>query len=175
MAAASALRRLSFFHFERLSYPLERLLSTGVFQNRRSKVQDLGFGDLGFKGDKPLLLLQQQHSWASNNVWEFEYSLCKLAHVCSRCVSTAVPSLAFAEASLPGEEFEETGKQLPDDVEEESVLEYLKRQGIDTAFLNEVELPKSLAVVKERSEFLLKIGLTIKDMNDYPLMMMEFF
>ncbi|KAH8932544.1 hypothetical protein BDL97_19G079000 [Sphagnum fallax] len=102
MAAASALRRLSFFHSERLSYPLERLLST--------------------------------------------------------------------EASLPGEEFEETGKQLPDVEEEESVLEYLKRQGIDTAFLNEVELPKSLAVVKERIEFLLKIGLTIKDMNDYPLM-----
>jgi mTERF domain-containing protein len=170
MAAASALRRLSFFHSERLSYPLERLLSTGVFQNRRSRVQDLGFGDLGFNDDKPLLL-QQQHSWASNNVWEFEYSLCKLAHVCSRCVSTAVPSLAFAEASLPGEEFEEAGKQLPDvEEEEESVLEYLKRQGIDTAFLNEVELPKSLAVVKERIEFLLKIGLTIKDMNDYPLM-----
>jgi len=169
MAAASALRRLSFFHSERFSYPLERLLSTGVFHNRRSRVQDLGFGDLGFKGDKPLLL-QQQHSWASNNVWEFEHSLCKLAHVCSRCVSTAVPSLAFAEASLPGEEFEETGKHLPDVEEEESVLEYLKRQGIDTAFLNEVELPKSLAVVKERIEFLLKIGLTIKDMNDYPLM-----
>ncbi len=54
----------------------------------------------------------------------------------SRCVSTAVPSLAFAEASLLGEEFEETGKQLPDVEEEESVLEYLKRQGIDTAYLS---------------------------------------
>jgi hypothetical protein len=51
-------------------------------------------------------------------------------------VSTAVPSLAFAEASLLGEEFEETGKQLPDVEEEESVLEYLKRQGIDTAYLS---------------------------------------
>ncbi len=80
----------------------------------------------------------------------------------SKCASTAVPSLAFPEASLPGEEFEGTGKQLPD-VEEESVLEYLKRQWIGTPFLNEVELPKSLAVVKERIEFLLKIGLTIKD------------
>ncbi|CAK9267517.1 unnamed protein product, partial [Sphagnum jensenii] len=86
-----------------------------------------------------------------------------LPHVYSKCAFTAVPSLAFAEASLPGEEFEGTGKQLPDVEEEESVLEYLKRQGIGTPFLNEVELPKSLAVVKKRIEFLLMIGLTIKD------------
>ncbi|KAH8932550.1 hypothetical protein BDL97_19G079600 [Sphagnum fallax] len=113
--------------------------------------------------DEPLLLQQQQQPGASNNVWEFDYTLCRLPHVYSKCASTAVPSLAFPEASLPGEEFEGTGKQLPDVEEEESVLEYLKRQWIGTPFLNEVELPKSLAVVKERIEFLLKIGLTIKD------------
>ncbi len=46
MAAASALRRLSFPRSKILSYPLERLLSTGVFQKTATlRVQDFGFGD----------------------------------------------------------------------------------------------------------------------------------
>lgn len=66
------------------------------------------------------------------------------------------------------EESPETGPQESDN---QTVLEYLKSQGINTTALEEVELPKSKDVIKERIEFLTtKIGLTIKDINDYPLM-----
>ncbi|CAK9213656.1 unnamed protein product [Sphagnum troendelagicum] len=71
--------------------------------------------------------------------------------------------LTFPEASLPGEEFEGTGKQLPDVEEEESVLEYLKRQLIGIPFLNEVELPKSLAVLQQ----LLLLGRKEKQENPW--------
>ena len=50
-------------------------------------------------------------------------------------------------------------------------MEYLQSLGIDISALAEVELPKSKAIIKERVDYLQNvIGLTIKDINDYPLM-----
>lgn len=80
---------------------------------------------------------------------------------CSRTFSSAV-----AERTV--DDGEENNK-IPSD--QEVVLEYLRSQGIGTSDLADVELPKSVDIVKERLEFLTKkIGLSIKDINDYPLM-----
>lgn len=71
----------------------------------------------------------------------------------------------FAEPSVTAIAMEEYEKEL---TEEEAVAEYLESVGID---LEDLELPPSLAVVRERVEFLQKIGLTVEDINDYPLML----
>lgn len=74
----------------------------------------------------------------------------------------------FAEPSVSAAVVEEYEKQL---TEEEAVAEYLESVGIDTANFDELELPPSLAIVRERVEFLQKLGLTLDDINDYPLML----
>ncbi|GAB4838507.1 Transcription termination factor mterf4, chloroplastic [Ancistrocladus abbreviatus] len=51
------------------------------------------------------------------------------------------------------------------------ICDYLKGLGIITDELEEVELPSTVEVMRERVEFLQKIGLTIDDMNEYPLML----
>nr|XP_024361496.1 transcription termination factor MTERF4, chloroplastic-like isoform X2 [Physcomitrium patens] len=56
---------------------------------------------------------------------------------------------------------------------EQPVMEYLQSRGIDIVALEEMEfeLPKSKSIIKERLDYLQNvIGLTIKDINDYPLM-----
>lgn len=53
----------------------------------------------------------------------------------------------------------------------QSVMEYLQSLGVDVSALEEVELPKAKGIIKERLDYLQNvIGLTIKDINDYPLM-----
>ncbi|XP_024395393.1 transcription termination factor MTERF4, chloroplastic [Physcomitrium patens] len=92
---------------------------------------------------------------------------------CNSPVLVAEASLRpgqFAEPSVTAEEMEIYEKQL---TEEEGVIVYLNSIGVDTASLDELEvdLPTSLAIVRERVEFLLKIGLTVEDINDYPLIL----
>ncbi|OVA06620.1 Mitochodrial transcription termination factor-related [Macleaya cordata] len=51
------------------------------------------------------------------------------------------------------------------------ICDYLKGLGIIPDELEHLELPSTIEVMKERVEFLQKIGLTIDDMNEYPLML----
>lgn len=51
------------------------------------------------------------------------------------------------------------------------ICDYLKSLGIDTEEIEELTLPTTVDVMKERVEFLQKLGLSIEDINDYPLML----
>lgn len=51
------------------------------------------------------------------------------------------------------------------------ICDYLKSIGIVSDELEELELPSTVDVMRERVEFLQKIGLTIDDINEYPLML----
>ncbi|PIA53643.1 hypothetical protein AQUCO_00900307v1 [Aquilegia coerulea] len=51
------------------------------------------------------------------------------------------------------------------------ICDYLKNLGIIPDELEHLELPSTVEVMKERVEFLQKIGITIDDMNEYPLML----
>ncbi|KAE9597530.1 putative transcription regulator mTERF family [Lupinus albus] len=51
------------------------------------------------------------------------------------------------------------------------VFDYLKGLGIIPDELQDLELPSTVEVMRERVEFLMKLGLTIDDINDYPLML----
>ena len=86
-------------------------------------------------------------------------------------VSIAQASLRpghFAEPSVTAQDMEKYEQRL---TEEEAVTEYLESVGVDTTNLDELELPASLEIMRERVEFLQKIGLTVEDINDYPLML----
>lgn len=51
------------------------------------------------------------------------------------------------------------------------ISDYLKSIGIIPDELENLELPSTIEVMRERVEFLQKIGLTIDDFNEYPLML----
>lgn len=51
------------------------------------------------------------------------------------------------------------------------ICDYLKGIGIIPDELEELELPSTVDVMRERVEFLQKLGLTIDDINEYPLML----
>ncbi|KAF5929930.1 hypothetical protein HYC85_000124 [Camellia sinensis] len=51
------------------------------------------------------------------------------------------------------------------------ICDYLKGIGIVPDELEDLELPSTVEVMRERVEFLQKIGLTIDDINEYPLML----
>lgn len=51
------------------------------------------------------------------------------------------------------------------------ICDYLKSLGIVPDELEELELPSTVEVMRERVEFLQKIGLTIDNINEYPLML----
>ncbi|CAI9099692.1 OLC1v1036551C1 [Oldenlandia corymbosa var. corymbosa] len=51
------------------------------------------------------------------------------------------------------------------------ICDYLKGIGIVPDELEELELPSTVEVMRERVEFLQKIGLTVDDINEYPLML----
>lgn len=51
------------------------------------------------------------------------------------------------------------------------ICDYLKSLGIVPDELEGLELPSTVEVMRERVEFLQKIGLTIDDINEYPLML----
>ncbi|XP_077249975.1 mitochondrial transcription termination factor family protein isoform X2 [Tasmannia lanceolata] len=51
------------------------------------------------------------------------------------------------------------------------ICDYLKSLGIIPDELQHLELPSTIEVMKERVEFLQKLGLTIDDMNEYPLIL----
>ncbi|PIN01846.1 Mitochondrial transcription termination factor, mTERF [Handroanthus impetiginosus] len=51
------------------------------------------------------------------------------------------------------------------------ICDYLKSIGIVPDELEELELPSTVEVMRGRVEFLQKIGLTIDDINEYPLML----
>ncbi|OAY58562.1 transcription termination factor MTERF4, chloroplastic [Manihot esculenta] len=51
------------------------------------------------------------------------------------------------------------------------ICDYLKSLGIIPDELEDLELPSTVQVMKERVEFLQKLGLTIDDFNAYPLML----
>ncbi|KAI4323197.1 hypothetical protein L6164_022824 [Bauhinia variegata] len=51
------------------------------------------------------------------------------------------------------------------------IFDYLKGLGIIPDELQDVEVPSAVEVMKERVEFLQRLGLTIDDINEYPLML----
>lgn len=51
------------------------------------------------------------------------------------------------------------------------ICDYLKGIGIVPDELEDLELPSTVDVMRERVEFLQKLGLTIDDINEYPLML----
>ena len=51
------------------------------------------------------------------------------------------------------------------------ICDYLKTLGIVPDELENLELPSTVEVMRERVEFLQKLGLTIDDINEYPLML----
>ncbi|XP_072079779.1 transcription termination factor MTERF4, chloroplastic [Arachis hypogaea] len=51
------------------------------------------------------------------------------------------------------------------------VFDFLRGLGIVPDELQDLELPSTVEVMRERVEFLQKLGLTIDDINDYPLML----
>ncbi|XVF61871.1 hypothetical protein PTKIN_Ptkin08bG0169000 [Pterospermum kingtungense] len=51
------------------------------------------------------------------------------------------------------------------------ICDYLKTLGIIPDELENLELPSTVEVMSERVEFLQKLGLTIDDINEYPLML----
>lgn len=51
------------------------------------------------------------------------------------------------------------------------ICDYLKSVGIIPDELENLELPSTVEVMRERVEFLQKLGLTIDDINEYPLML----
>ncbi|EPS71044.1 hypothetical protein M569_03709, partial [Genlisea aurea] len=51
------------------------------------------------------------------------------------------------------------------------ICDYLKSIGVVPDELEDLELPSTVEVMRERVEFLQKIGLTIDDINEYPLML----
>jgi mTERF domain-containing protein len=51
------------------------------------------------------------------------------------------------------------------------IFDYLKGLGIIPDELQDLELPSTVDVMRERVEFLQKLGLTIEDINQYPLML----
>ncbi|KAL6498720.1 hypothetical protein OROGR_028267 [Orobanche gracilis] len=51
------------------------------------------------------------------------------------------------------------------------ICDYLKSIGIIRDELEELELPSTSDVMRERVDFLQKIGLTVDDFNEYPLML----
>uniref|UniRef100_A0A1D1ZKF9 Transcription termination factor MTERF4, chloroplastic n=1 Tax=Anthurium amnicola TaxID=1678845 RepID=A0A1D1ZKF9_9ARAE len=51
------------------------------------------------------------------------------------------------------------------------ISDYLRSLGIVPDELEHLELPSTVEVMRERVEFLQKLGLTVDDMNEYPLML----
>lgn len=51
------------------------------------------------------------------------------------------------------------------------IFDYLKGLGIIPDELHDLELPSTVEVMRERVEFLQKLGLTIDDINEYPLIL----
>lgn len=51
------------------------------------------------------------------------------------------------------------------------ICDYLKTLGIITDELEDIELPSTVEVMRERVEFLQKLGLSVDDINEYPLML----
>lgn len=88
-------------------------------------------------------------------------------HIILKATSTSQAGSAFAEPSVTAREVERYEKLL---TEQEAVLEYLEGTGIDSSDFDGLELPTSVSVVRERVEFLQKIGLTVQDISDYPLL-----
>ncbi|BBM99629.1 mTERF domain-containing protein, mitochondrial [Marchantia polymorpha subsp. ruderalis] len=84
----------------------------------------------------------------------------------SRAEAIARHSVA-QPSNLGNDEPEQYENEL---VARDHVLRYLQSEGIDVTELEDVGLPPSVAVMKERVTFLRKIGLTTKDINGYPLM-----
>ncbi|KAL2650459.1 hypothetical protein R1flu_018587 [Riccia fluitans] len=89
----------------------------------------------------------------------------------SRSRAEAIARHSVAQpSSLDGQEEPEPEEYENELVARDHVHRYLQSEGIDVTELEDVGLPPSVAVMRERVTFLRKIGLTTKDINGYPLM-----
>jgi mTERF domain-containing protein len=78
---------------------------------------------------------------------------------------------AFSSSAELAEHTCDEGEDGASSGEKTVVMEYLQSLGIDVSALEGVELPKQKSIIKERMDYLRNvIGLTIKDINEYPLM-----
>ncbi|KAF8026652.1 hypothetical protein BT93_F3206 [Corymbia citriodora subsp. variegata] len=87
----------------------------------------------------------------------------------SRLFST--PSSKYPEYEMPSVTWGVVQGRREKLVSRVIVCDYLKGIGIIPDELENLELPSTVEVMRERVEFLQKLGLTVDDINEYPLML----
>ncbi|KAL5993683.1 Transcription termination factor mterf4, chloroplastic [Asimina triloba] len=83
----------------------------------------------------------------------------------------STPSNKFPEYEMPSVTWGVIQGRKEKLVSRVIICDYLKSLGIIPDELERLELPSTVEVMKERVEFLQKLGLTIDDINEYPLML----
>ncbi|XP_050214753.1 transcription termination factor MTERF4, chloroplastic [Mercurialis annua] len=86
-------------------------------------------------------------------------------------VSFSTQSSKFPEYEMPSVTWGVVQGKREKLVNRVIICDYLKSLGIIPDELENLELPSTVDVMKERVEFLLKLRLTIDDFNEYPLML----
>ncbi|XP_028078001.1 transcription termination factor MTERF4, chloroplastic-like [Camellia sinensis] len=89
----------------------------------------------------------------------------------SKCQSFSTQYPKFPEYEMPSVTWGVVQGRKEKLVSRVIICDYLKGIGIVPDELEDLELPSTVEVMRERVEFLQKIGLTIDDINEYPLML----
>ncbi|KAJ4976743.1 hypothetical protein NE237_001849 [Protea cynaroides] len=105
------------------------------------------------------------------NQWKQQSRMPKTSNplVSTRFFSTQTSK--FPEYEMPSITWGAIQRQKEKLVSRVIICDYLKSLGIIPDELEHLELPSTIEVMKERVEFLQKLGLTIDDINEYPLML----
>ncbi|PON45895.1 Mitochodrial transcription termination factor [Parasponia andersonii] len=89
----------------------------------------------------------------------------------SRVLQAYVFSTQFPEYEMPSVTWGVVHGRKEKLVSRVIICDYLKSLGIVTDELESLELPSTVEVMRERVEFLQRLGLSIDDINEYPLML----
>ncbi|CAL5384213.1 unnamed protein product [Camellia sinensis] len=89
----------------------------------------------------------------------------------SKCQSFSTQSPKFPEYEMPSVTWGVVQGRKEKLVSRVIICDYLKGIGIVPDELEDLELPSTVEVMRERVEFLQKIGLTIDNISEYPLML----
>ncbi|XAR62209.1 hypothetical protein NMG60_11016878 [Bertholletia excelsa] len=89
----------------------------------------------------------------------------------SKCCTFSTQSTKFPEYEMPSVTWGVVQGRKEKLVSRVIICDFLKGIGIVTDELEDLELPSTVELMRERVEFLQKLGLTIDDINEYPLML----
>ncbi|KAM6542150.1 hypothetical protein CsatB_006597 [Cannabis sativa] len=89
----------------------------------------------------------------------------------SRVLQVCVFSTQFPEYEMPSVTWGVVQGRKEKLVSRVIICDYLKSLGIITDELESLELPSTVEVMRERVEFIMRLGLTVDDINEYPLML----